>query len=401
MTTKQQFDLTLLNSFCSENKVELIGTYDKLNRESFITGKCLTCKTEFTKTFRNLLRSSAYCKSCTTERKINKTKKTNIEKYGSQHIFSVEEFKEKAKKTNREKRGVDYPTQSQEVQEKIKNTNLTKLGVEYPTQSKQVQEKSKITNLERLGVAFPSQSKKVKEKIEQKVFSKYGVKNVFQNEEIKKSITNTIQEKYNVPNVSQNQDIKQKKIQTCLENYGVENPMQTQQIKNKISNTIQEKYNVQNVSQSYEIKQKKIQTCLENYGVENPMHNPIVFQKNMKNRYRRKKFIFPSCKEVFVQGYEPFCLRDLLEQKQNEEDIITGLQEVPEVWYMDKENKKHRYYTDIYIKSENKCIEVKSTYTLKLDTEKILLKQQAVKDLGIECEIWVYSSKGELVEKIL
>ena len=354
MTTKQQFDLTLLNSFCSENKVELIGTYDKLNRESFITGKCLTCKTEFTKTFRNLLRSSAYCKSCTTERKINKTKKTNIEKYGSPFVSQIGEFKEKAKQTNREKRGVDYPTQSQEVQEKIKNTNLTKLGVEYPTQSKQVQEKSKITNLERLGVEFPSQSKKVKEKIEEKVLSKYGVKNVFQNEEIK----------------------------------------------NKITNTIQEKYNVRHVSQSEEIKQKKIQTSIKNFGVDNPMQNPIIFQKNMKNSYRRKTFIFPSGKEVFVQGYEPFCLRDLLEQKQNEEDIIIGLQEVPEVWYMDKENKKHRYYTDIYIKSENKCIEVKSTYTFKLDTEKILLKQQAVKDLGIECEIWVYSSKGELVEKI-
>jgi len=130
------------------------------------------------------------------------------------------------------------------------------------------------------------------------------------------------------------------------------------------------------------------------------MQNKFIFQKNVKNSYRRKKFIFPSGKEIFVQGYEPFCLRDLLEQNKAEEEIITGIKEVPEVWYTDKENKKHRYYTDIYIKSENKCIEVKSTYTFKLDTEKILLKQQAVKDLGIECEIWVYSSKGELVEKI-
>ena len=46
-------------------------------------------------------------------------------------------------------------------------------------------------------------------------------------------------------------------------------------------------------------------------------------------------------------------------------------------------------------------IEVKSTYTIKLNNDTILLKQQACKDAGYSCEIWVYNSKGEKVECIL
>jgi hypothetical protein len=33
--------------------------------------------------------------------------------------------------------------------------------------------------------------------------------------------------------------------------------------------------------------------------------------------------------------------------------------------------------------------------------ENVLLKQQAVKDAGFYCEIWIYNSKGEKVEYIV
>ena len=46
-------------------------------------------------------------------------------------------------------------------------------------------------------------------------------------------------------------------------------------------------------------------------------------------------------------------------------------------------------------------IEVKSDYTIKVDNDIILLKQQACKDAGYYCEIWVYNAKGEKVECII
>ena len=78
-----------------------------------------------------------------------------------------------------------------------------------------------------------------------------------------------------------------------------------------------------------------------------------------------------------------------------EDDIISEVKNVPEIWYYDKEYKKHRYYVDIFIKSQNKMIEVKSTWTFELDKDCIFLKQAACKLAGYKCEIWVYNGKGE------
>jgi len=58
-----------------------------------------------------------------------------------------------------------------------------------------------------------------------------------------------------------------------------------------------------------------------------------------------------------------------------------------------------KHYVDIFIKSENKCIEVKSTWTAEKKKDNIFLKQNAAKDLGYKYEIWVYDGKGVRVEK--
>ena len=81
-----------------------------------------------------------------------------------------------------------------------------------------------------------------------------------------------------------------------------------------------------------------------------------------------------------------------------EENIFNGLSNVPKIWYNGLDNKKHRYYVDLFIPYQKRCIEVKSDYTITRDYDTIKLKQQAVKDAGYMCEIWVYNSKGEKVE---
>ena len=95
-------------------------------------------------------------------------------------------------------------------------------------------------------------------------------------------------------------------------------------------------------------------------------------------------------------------LNDLLfKENVAENDIIVSRNEVPIIWYEDVNGKKHRYFVDCFIKSQNRCIEVKSTWTAEKKQDIIYLKQQALKDAGYLCEIWIYDSKGEIVEKIL
>ena len=87
----------------------------------------------------------------------------------------------------------------------------------------------------------------------------------------------------------------------------------------------------------------------------------------------------------------------IINEKVDESDIIIGSQYVPEIWYLDNSNKKHRFYVDIYIPSQNKCIEVKSLYTYKKNEAINLLKQDATKNLGYNYEFWVYNKKGEKI----
>ena len=82
----------------------------------------------------------------------------------------------------------------------------------------------------------------------------------------------------------------------------------------------------------------------------------------------------------------------------NEDNIITGYYGVPEIWYYDNNGIKRRHYVDIFIPSQNKCIEVKSTWTFQL--KNVLLKQYYGKKLGYNYEIWVYNTKGYKVECI-
>jgi len=143
------------------------------------------------------------------------------------------------------------------------------------------------------------------------------------------------------------------------------------------------------------IKDKIKQTNLEKYGVEYPSQNEEIMEKMTKNMYKSKEYIFPSGNVIKIQGYENFALEELL-KKENvcENDIKTGTSNVPIIWYNDENGKKHRHYVDIYIPTQNRCIEVKSVWTHNLHNNTIMLKQTAGKLLGYKYEIWVYDYKG-------
>ena len=154
-------------------------------------------------------------------------------------------------------------------------------------------------------------------------------------------------------------------------------------------------------AQNEEIRLKMQNTCLERYGVRFALQNEEIFSKAMTKMTSFKEFILPSGKKIEIQGYEAFALKELLEEGIKEDDIVTGSTNVPVIWYLDGENKKRRHYVDIYIKSQNKCIEVKSEWTLKLQENFMSYKQDKAKNDGYEYEIWVYNHKAEKLRILL
>lgn len=209
---------------------------------------------------------------------------------------------------------------------------------------------------------------------------------------------NTMILKYGVNNISQLDEIKKKKKETTFKNYGVEHNSQSQEIKNKKIKTCLEKNGVEHPQQSKEIRDKSKKTCLKNYGVEHPSQNDELMEITYKKSYKIKTFKFKSGNEIKCQGYEPFALQELVNNFIEENNIITGSNNVPKIWYYDDNNIKRRHYVDIFIPNQNKCLEIKSTWTLKKKKSYVFLKQKAAKELGYEYEIWVYDNKGNKIE---
>jgi len=344
-----------LQKFCQKNNIELLADYSNLclthNTKILLTCKQCLSKTE--KCFSYMIKTeNSLCKKCITINSLPKQKNTMLIKYGVEHASQSETIRDKIKQGFIDKYGVDNPSKTQEVKDKAKSTNLKKYGVEY----------------------------------------------LVHNKEIKDKIINTNLKKYGYANPSQNEEVKCKRTQTFIDRYGVDNPAKNPDSINKMKQTNVEKYGVEFPLQNKNIYEKCINTNIEKYGVENCLQNSEILTKQQKSSFKIKEYTMPSGKTIVYQGFENFAITDLLNDNVNEEDIITNKTETPTIFYYDTNNKKRRYFVDIFVPSKNLCIEVKSNYTITVDYDLILLKQQATKDLGFKCEIWIYDRKGNIIE---
>lgn len=123
-------------------------------------------------------------------------------------------------------------------------------------------------------------------------------------------------------------------------------------------------------------------------------------EKSMKSSNQFKNYTFESGKIIKIQGFEHFALDELVKIF-NEDDIITKRSEMPKIIYKLKD-KEHRYYPDIWIKSINKIIEIKSSYTYKYDLIKNINKALSTRKLKYDFEFWVYiQEKKNIYSKII
>jgi len=131
--------------------------YDKYLKRDIKDGICLNfgnvpeCK-KYTK-FQNI--STGYSKYCCHKCSMNskeikeKTKKTNLNKYGYEYGFQSKEIKEKIKKTNLNKYGYDNPMKSDIIKNKSMKTNLDKYGTYSSLSSKEIRKKLSLTKLKK------------------------------------------------------------------------------------------------------------------------------------------------------------------------------------------------------------------------------------------------------------
>ncbi len=370
---KRRYDTDFLKSLTKD--IELIGTYENLTGKSDIEFICPTCKSNTFEKFQNCVYRGFFCMTCAKVRCSEKKRQTNISRFGVDWTSQSPVVKEKQRQTNLLKYGYEWTNQHPEVRQKQKDTNILRYGFENPFQSLDVRDKVKNTNILRRGVEYPTQSAIVRDKIKNVVIERYGVEYISQSPEIREKIEQTNMERYNVTCPAKAQIFKDKTKTTTLSRYGVEHTLQVK-----------------------EFRDKGIATNLVKYGVEHSAQNPIIADKTQRNAYNLKSYALPSGKILNLQGYEPFALDHLLtNEKLHEDDIITQRSLVPEIWWLDVDNKRHRHFVDIFIPSQRRCIEVKSTWTYAKKTDQVLLKQQFAEQMDLLYEIWIFDKDGNLV----
>src|SRR6056300_335123 len=205
-----KYDRPSLMEFCDNNGVLLDVIPDNCNRDTRVSGSCLTenCDNCFEKNLRQLFNEGGpYCKKCTMNKRKRKCETTNLERYGVKNPFQNEDIKEKMRVTNLERYGVKNPFQNEDIKEKMRVTNLERYGVKNPFQNEDIKEKGRVTNLERYGVSYPLQNEDIKEKTRVTNLERYGVSNPLGNKNVQQKRDNTNLERYGSRFPMQNPDI--------------------------------------------------------------------------------------------------------------------------------------------------------------------------------------------------
>lgn len=164
------------------------------------------------------------------------------------------------------------------------------------------------------------------------------------------------------------------------------------------------------IEQKNVINARRRATCLVKYGVENyflrPESRELISQRMARGNASIKPFVLPSGKTVGLRGVEHLALTRLLETLKEDDIIVHDAYaplEIPILMYINVNEHKASYYPDIYIPSQNRIIEVKSTwwfdgtggdkYAGRLENN--MRKRQAALDAGYKFEFWIMSNKSK------
>ena len=227
--------------------------------------KCIVCGKK--SIFFDIKRGySEYCSNeCANKspKRIEKIKKTCLERYGVNNGAKTETSKEKMKQTCLERYGVEFIGKTEEQKKKSKQTKLKKYGDENWCNPNKI----KQTKLERYGDENWCNPNKIK----QTKLERYGDENFVNNDKTKQ----TCLEKYNCASYTQTQEFKDKSKQTCLKKYGTDAYQKTKEFKEKEYKT---------KKQNNTFNSSKIEKQFEAYLKENNI--------NYKTQYKSEVYPF-------------------------------------------------------------------------------------------------------------
>ena len=361
----------IIKEFQLQTKHKIIGYVDKAK----VTFKCFYCDTEHVSSKRTLM-SNLNCVSCSAHgKKDYDTLIKEVEEFSFKLITKKDEYKsnkdilvlcpcnnewkcsladlkrgrkclkcktERTYETNNIVYGCDNVFQNEVIKKKSRETCLKNHGVEYAQQSSKVREKTTITCLEKYGYVRSFCKPEVYEKIKEGFFKKYGVEYPLQSSIIQEKIDKTF-------------------IKLCGKNRPIGTEYHSQIILEKYGNTI------------YVCTDHFKQTMIEKYGVEHALQNDEIFRKMIQSSFRKREYIYNDDTKTYILGYEDLALKDI-ENSGLYKIIEAGDSEnIPTFWY-DFENKKHKYYPDIFLPEINTIIEVKSDYYFENEMGKNIAK---------------------------
>ena len=217
----------------------------------------------------------------------------------------------------------------------------------------------------------------------------------FSEKDIQIKSRKTKKERYGFEHNMHIPEIIEKTKQTCLKKYGAKNPFSSHTVRIKIEETNIKMFGGKSPFSSKETHTKSKNTLLKKYGVEHVSQLDSVKKKKARVNYfstSTKSTKFRNT-DIWYQGsYE----LDFLEKYYNKFPNIT---KAPTIKYLFEEENKI-YFPDFYIPSLNLIIEIKNSYLLKKDKEKIKAKEKATISKGFNYIIIVNKNYKNL-NKIL
>lgn len=141
-------------------------------------------------------------------------------------------------------------------------------------------------------------------------------------------------------------------------------------------------------------------------GIDHQMfgkhHNQESIEKMMESKskidFRRKQFILPNGKIVYIHGYEPQTINKLLNEGVSENVMCFTIKDGNLTIHY-KHEEKSWYFPDLFLKDRNMIVETKSLWTWKKYKNINLEKIKASLSSGYDYRLIIWDNKGKIIWK--
>jgi hypothetical protein len=313
-----------------------------------------------------------YGDDCFKGRFLEKSKITNIAKYGVENAAQSEKAKDKSKKTNIERYGNVSYLGTEECKAKAKKKALEMYGVDHFSKAEEIKAKSRETSIKRHGDLF-QKTKKWKDKVKKSCLEKYGFESVAQVKEFKDKSSKTLEERYGVSSPLKNEEIRERAKATLLKNYGVDSALRSSVIMERMKKTCVERYGDDHAMRNKDIKMRSMNTRLEKHG--SLISNLGKSQKNIAEWINSKGFNFNPNVSI-LEGKE----LDMYDPNHNLALEYCGL-----YWHTENspQPRTRSYHHDKWRRCRDKGIQLLTIFDDEWKSKSEIIKSVILSKLGV------------------